>query len=316
VKITVIICTFNRCATLAKALDSIASQVLPESVGWEVLVVDNNSTDQTREIIEDFCRRYPNRFRHIFEPQQGLSRARNAGIREAQGDIVAFTDDDVIAEPCWLQNLTGSLHDRNWAGAGGRILPPPDFDPPEWLTPCGALLPLFDLGERACDMNEPPYGANMAFRKSMFEKYGNFRVDLGRCGGSLLMGEDVEFGNRLLSAGERLYYEPSAVVEHPVAKDRLSKKHLRAWWMDFGRTRIIERGVRPPILGIPRRFLSLVSLVFRLLPLRVIRWLFSLNMQRRFYNECQIWLTFGEIAQNKHLLFGKAEIRSTGSTGI
>lgn len=302
-KITVILCTFNRCHSLPAALDSVAVQLLPDSVSWEVLVVDNNSTDQTRAVAEDYCRNFPGRFRYVFEPAQGLSRARNAGIHQAQGEIIAFIDDDVIAEPTWLQNLTAPLIDGQWAGAGGRIVPPPDFSPPDWLTVggemdlLGALLPLFDLGDQAGEMNRPPYGANMAFRKNMFEKYGNFRVDLGRCGTKLLMGEDIEFGNRLMSAGERLRYEPTAVVQHPVPEERLSKKYFRSWWIDFGRTRIIERGARPPILGVPGQFFSLASLVLRFLSIRILRWAFTLRAQPRFYNECQVWLTIGEIAQ-------------------
>ena len=99
INITVLLCTFNRGQRLSKALDSVAAQILPDSVSWEVVVVDNNSTDQTREIVERYCRRYPGRFRYIFESHQGLSRARNTGIRESRGEVIAFIDDDVIAEP-------------------------------------------------------------------------------------------------------------------------------------------------------------------------------------------------------------------------
>src|SRR5208282_2321290 len=88
--ITVILCTYNRCQSLARALDSVAAQTFSESVEWEVLVVDNNSRDQTRDVAEDFCRRYPGRFRYLFEPRQGKSYALNAGIREARGDILAL----------------------------------------------------------------------------------------------------------------------------------------------------------------------------------------------------------------------------------
>ncbi|MGC2247271.1 MAG: glycosyltransferase, partial [Terriglobales bacterium] len=84
-RIALILCTYNRCEFLAKALDSIAASILPESVEWEVFVVDNNSSDQTREVVEGFCHRYPERFRYVIERQQGLSSARNAGIRESQG---------------------------------------------------------------------------------------------------------------------------------------------------------------------------------------------------------------------------------------
>jgi glucosyl-dolichyl phosphate glucuronosyltransferase len=301
--ITLVICTFNRCESLSGTLDSVALQRLPESVSWEALVVDNNSTDRTREVVESYCHRYPGIFRYVFEPQQGLSRARNAGVREAHGRILAFTDDDVIAEPTWLQNLTTSLHGGEWAGAGGRVLPPQDLDLPGWLTVggsmdlLGVLLPLFDLGDQPGEMKRPPYGANMAFLKSMFEKHGTFRVDLGHCGAGLLSGEDIEFGDRLKSAGERLHYEPSAVVHHLVPAERLSKKYFRSWWFDYGRTRIIQRSPGPPFLGVPRRFLSLASLALRFLPGRVLRWVFASSTQRRFYNECQIWQTAGEIAQ-------------------
>ena len=117
-KITVILCTYNRCTILAKALNSVAASRLPESIEWEVLVVDNNSSDRTREVVEDYCRRFPGRFRYLFEPQQGLSYARNAGIREGRGYVLAFMDDDVTVEPEWLQNLTACLQDGEWAGAG------------------------------------------------------------------------------------------------------------------------------------------------------------------------------------------------------
>src|SRR6266852_7424384 len=114
-KITVIICTFNRCRSLSKALDSVAAQVLPESIEWKVIVVDNNSSDQTRELAEDYSRRYPGRFRYLFEPQQGKSHALNTGIREARGEILAFMDDDVIVDTKWLQNLTAVFQKEGWA---------------------------------------------------------------------------------------------------------------------------------------------------------------------------------------------------------
>lgn len=122
VNVTVILCTYNRCQILEKALSSIAASTLPQGVEWEVLVVDNNSRDQTREVAEDFCRRYPGRFRYLFEPNPGKSYALNTGIREARGDVLAFLDDDLTVEPTWLQSLTARLDDGEWAGAGGRTL--------------------------------------------------------------------------------------------------------------------------------------------------------------------------------------------------
>src|SRR5215831_7362478 len=132
--ITVILCTYNRFASLRNALTSAAGLVLPESVKWEVLVVDNNSADQTRVVIEEFCKQYPGRFRYLFEAKPGKSNALNSGIREAYGDILAFTDDDVTFDPMWLHNLTAALSSRGWIGAGGRIFWKWTCVRPTWLS--------------------------------------------------------------------------------------------------------------------------------------------------------------------------------------
>lgn len=228
--VTVIVCTYNRCRSLANTLDSVAVSVLPESVEWEVLVVDNNSSDGTRDVVEQFLRRYPNRFRYLFEPCQGKSYALNSGIREAQGKILAFMDDDVTVERTWLKNLTSSLRGDEWAGAGGRILPRHAFTSPRWLALDGpyslvGVLGLFDRGNVAGELDWPPHGANMCFRKEMFERYGFFRTDLGPPPVEV-GGEDTEFGRRLVSAGERLRYEASAAVYHDVAEQRLCKEYF------------------------------------------------------------------------------------------
>lgn len=290
-KITVILCTYNRGHSLGKALESVLASIVPEGLEWELLVVDNNSSDQTRATVNEFCLRHPGRVRYLFEARQGLSNARNAGIREAHGEIIAFIDDDVTVEPTWLQNLTASLHDVSWGGAGGRIRAPQDFTPPRWLTFGGIMdgsgvLALFDVGDVPGELKIPPYGANMAFRKSMFERYGGFRPDLGRCGNSLISNEDTEFGSRLIAAGERLRYEPSAVVHHPIPAERLSKKYFLAWWFAYGRAMFRQMGKRPPVWGIPRHYVSISS--------RAIRWMFSTDPKRRFYWKTRIWAAAGE----------------------
>lgn len=122
-KITVILCTYNRCQSLRTALDSVASSVFPNSTDWEVVVVDNNSNDATSEVVRDFCHRSPQHFRYLFEPKQGKSNALNSGVSNTDADVIAFMDDDVTVEPDWLCNLTKVLASGEWAGAGGRILP-------------------------------------------------------------------------------------------------------------------------------------------------------------------------------------------------
>ena len=103
-KISVLVCTYNRCQNLGGAIESIAAQSLPPSLQWEIVVVDNNSSDQTRQVVEDFGRRCPGHFRYLFEPRQGKSHALNTGIKEARGDIIAFIDDDVTVEPMWRRS--------------------------------------------------------------------------------------------------------------------------------------------------------------------------------------------------------------------
>jgi glycosyltransferase involved in cell wall biosynthesis len=298
--ITVILCTFNRCRSLAQALHSVAASQLPGSVAWEVLVVDNNSSDQTRDVVEDFCRRYPDRFRYLFEPQQGLSNARNSGVREARGDILAFVDDDVTVEPTWLPNLTANLHDSRWAGAGGRIRPEEGFSPPVWMNVGGPFdlagsLVLFDLGDKARELDRPPFGTNMAFHKHMFEKYGGFRTDLGRCGDSLIGNEETEFSLRLMAGGERLWYAPSAVVFHPVPKQRLKKSYLRAWWFSYGRAVIRQTGKQPPDREIPKRYRRRLRDTLRWMSISNPRW--PLDPRLRFYLETQVCMNAGEIVE-------------------
>ena len=305
-KITVILCTYNRCLSLGKTLESIAASTCPGWIDWGVLVVDNNSKDQTRAVVEDFCRRYPDRFRYVFEPQQGKSYALNAGIREARGDVLAFTDDDVTFEPTWLQNLTDPLRDGIWAGVGGRTVLAEPFCPPRWL-PLGepdsfeVLAASFDRGPEPCELREAPYGANMAFRKEMFLKYGGFRTDLGPRPGSQVRDEDTEFGRRLLAAGERLRYEPTAVAYHPLQKERVSKRHLLAWWFDYGRATVRQWTRKPDVWGIPRHYLSILNMMGICLPQRIFRWMCAADPRRRFANKCWVWSVAGQILESYRL---------------
>jgi glycosyltransferase involved in cell wall biosynthesis len=296
-KISVILCTYNRCQILAKALESAAALKLPGAAQWEVLVIDNNSTDQTRQVVEDYCGRYPDRFRYLYEPQPGKSHALNTGIHEARGEILAFMDDDVIVDALWLQNLTGAMINDGWQGAGGRILPDQNFLRPRWLAleEGGALAPLamFDLGDDARELTEPPFGTNMAFRKTAFQKYGGFRTDLGPQPGSLIRGEDTEFGARVLAAGERLRYEPSAIVYHSVAEDRVRKDYFLAWWFDKGRGDIRESGPPPGamcVCGVPLR-------LFRRLAVWTLRWMAAVDASRRLSSKCKVWWLAGEITE-------------------
>jgi glycosyltransferase involved in cell wall biosynthesis len=295
--VSVILCTFNRCRLLPAALDSVAASSMPAGVTWEVLVIDNNSTDQTREVVEAFSRQYPRRFRYLFEPRAGKSYALNAGITAAKGDILAFVDDDVTVAPEWLRNLIAPLSEGNFAGTGGRVVPHWTTPIPKWLARDAWMLagPLvsFDRGPEGCVLDESPIGTNMAFQRKVFEQYGGFRLDLGPSPHNEVRNEDSEFARRLLRGGDRIYYVPSAVVYHPVTEDRLTKRYFLAWWFDKGRSEIRE-------LGVPRdaRMIRGVPLyLYRRLARWSVQWSIAMNPCHRFECKMKAWFTAGLITE-------------------
>jgi glycosyltransferase involved in cell wall biosynthesis len=300
--ITVILCTYNRCRSLAKTLESLAKSTLPESMAWEVLVVDNSSTDQTRDVVDRISDRVAGRFRYLFEPQPGKSYALNAGVCAARGEILAFVDDDVVVEPTWLQNLTAPLLEGDyWAGSGGRTLPSAPFSPPPWLPDSmgGIFCAHFDLGDKAGQLDRAPYGANMAFRREMFEMYGGFRIDLGPSPNKDVPrpNEDTEFGRRLMAASEHLRYEPTALVYHPVLEDRLTKEYFLTFWFDYGRATIRELVPRPNICGIHRSYLSIMKHVLVIAPAKAWEWWFTFDPPARFHAKCMVWGIVGKIVE-------------------
>jgi glucosyl-dolichyl phosphate glucuronosyltransferase len=321
-KISVVVCTYNRCEKLATTLQSIAESKMQDSDEWEILVVDNNSKDRTHELIDDFSRRYPNRFRYIFEPRQGKSFALNTAISAARGEALAFVDDDVMVVPEWLQNLIEPLRGGRWAGVGGRILPAEKVAFPRWMRfegddgLGGVIAAYFDEGDEPLVLHRPPYGANMAVRKEMFERFGGYRLDIGPSPNKLVPrpGEDTEFGRRLMRAGQLFVYEPLAVVYHPVQTERIRKDYILGWWFDYGRGELRERGNGEPILGIPRHYVRVPRNLLFHLPKLAIRWLLTLNPRRRFWNKCQVWSNAGRIAESFQLYREHKELQLSQET--
>jgi len=283
---------------LHAALESVAASVFTEPVTWEVLVVDNNSSDQTREVVEQFCALYPDRFRYVFEPHPGKSYALNTGVRESRGEILAFMDDDVTVEPTWLQNLTASLDSDQWSGSGGPIRPQPGFRPPSWLSleQPYALAPLamFDPGLPAGPLSEPPFGTNMAFRRRVFEKHGYFRTDLGPRPGSEIRNEDTEFGRRLLAEREKLRYAPDAIVYHSVTNSRVQKRYFLRWWFDKARADIREFGIPA---GARSFFAGIPVVMFRRLARWTLAWMVTFKSSARFNSKLKVWQVVGSIVE-------------------
>lgn len=303
--LTVIICTWNRSKSLAGVLTSLEGCIAAAAgVHWEVLIVDNNSTDDTKAVCEAFARKTPGLFRYLSEPQQGKTFALNAGIQQAQGEIIALTDDDLTVSPRWIAEIYKAFHTFECAAVGGKIVPvwnckkPSfiDFDG-EYAHPAYGAIVHFDKGEAPCQLTATVVGANMAVRKSVFEKYGPYRADLNRLK-DLLGGEDTEYCRRLMHAGEKLFYIPAAVVYHPVEEHRTTRKYLQSMAFHYGRWLVRMDGVvdgAKCYFGVPRYFFGAAAGFFA-------RWMLSLPAKRRFFYKLELARTLGQMVESKRWL--------------
>lgn len=231
---SVVVCTYNRHESLAETLDAIALQRVPDGFAWELTVVDNNSRDATRETVERFIASHPGlKVSYLFEGQQGLSHARNRGIAAATGEYLVFTDDDVLPAADWLATLVQGMREHDCAAAGGMIEPLWLAPPPPWLTERfhGFLAVRTDSeGPKEVRTEEAmPFGASLAFRRSVFAQVGVFDPRLGRKGQVLAGGEEIDVLMRVVRHGGRVMYFPNARVRHKVEAFRLSKRYFRRW---------------------------------------------------------------------------------------
>ncbi|GAX36292.1 glycosyltransferase [Nodularia sp. NIES-3585] len=234
-QISAIICTHNRDTYLGAAIDSLLAQDF--TADFEVIVVDNGSSDRTREVVEQ--RLGDSRVKYVFEPTIGLSVARNTGAKVASADIIAYLDDDAVASVSWLQVLYAAYENNSkLAIAGGKVtlLWPPNIEPPTWLSPgLAGNLGAYDLGDKVIYIQQPgltPRGLNYSLRRSFLEEIGGFDPQLGRVGKNLLSNEELQMTEFALQRGWQVAYLPEALVAHNVAPERLNRSWFlnRGWW--------------------------------------------------------------------------------------
>jgi glucosyl-dolichyl phosphate glucuronosyltransferase len=233
-KFSIVIATYNRATVLRDTLASLAQ--LQPADAWEVIVVDNNSPDRTRAVVETAALTFPVRLVYAFEREQGRSAALNRGFSLAAGDIIVTTDDDVRVDPDWLTAIARGLEDHPCDYIGGRVTPiweSPNV--PRWFPPTTGLLwavvALLDYGPQAVPFgNRPPLGVNMAIRREALERVGGFDPRVGRKAGTLLGQEVREWCMRARAAGLVGYYVPDVVVRHLIPRDRLTKRYFRRWF--------------------------------------------------------------------------------------
>lgn len=238
IEISVVIPTYNRSALLRSAVNSVLSQDIEST--FEIVIVNNNSQDDTENVVASLIEDHPGKINYVVETQQGNAHARNRGVKTAQGSIIAFLDDDVAVEKNWLQSIKKVLDaNSELSFVGGRVLPQWSGAPPSWLTPeQWSPLALLDYGadELTISGNMPRslLTANIAFRKSVFDEVGMFSPHLQRVKNFIGSMEDTEFLLRVCRSGKEGKYLPDLIARAPVESERLTKAYHRRWHTGHG----------------------------------------------------------------------------------
>jgi glycosyltransferase involved in cell wall biosynthesis len=240
-RVTVAVITYNRSALLRETLAGLVRQDYPAGC-WELLIIDNNSTDDTRDVVASFMASTPSP-RWILEERAGLDHGRNRAVDEARGEVIALLDDDVKVGPDWLAQIAApfaSPSSHSIGVAGGEVVPIFPDGIPDWLR--GSHRPLkFRKDPGALPPGQAPMGANFAFPKWVFERLGKFDTDLDRKGEALFGGGDAEMIRRVRAAGLEAWFVPGAKVLHQIPAARLTLRYCMRHAFDSARSRVVDR---------------------------------------------------------------------------
>jgi len=260
---SIIIATYNRSVSLKRTLTSLATMEVSPDISWEAIVVDNNSKDGTKRVVEDFIGESGFKLKYLFEKEQGKSFALNSGSKAAQGEFLVYTDDDVIVHTDWLKNVMKAFRDTQAACVGGKIHLEWEKPRPPWLNAnFFGHLGYLDLGDNPIklstrenyrDYGPRLYGANIAVRSSVAEKSGFFNTEMGPKADKMYNAEDIHFIDTLIRSGEDVYYIPDIIVNHCIPGKNLKKKYFRKREFHQGEARGIQWGSYKSkhILGTP-----------------------------------------------------------------
>lgn len=301
--ISLILTTYNRAAFLRKALDSIAKSNFPDRKQIELIVVDNNSTDETPKVMEELnSGSFPFPARGVKESSQGLSYARNRGLREATGQYVVFMDDDEMMHADYLSSLQRAFRETGAMCVGGPVLYYNADDMPAWLASLSVSTGQLNLGNTAKILgpdDERLNGGNMAFIRSELLEVGEYDVRLGRRGKSLLSGEDYELQDRIRSLGKLVAYHPDLVQYHYLRPERYRKSYWRRLYFAYGQTVWLQHQASAfqhgkYVLGVTR------WLWFKLAKdlIRYVGAVLTFN-GNTFRHELDVWAVAGRIAESR-----------------
>lgn len=237
--VTVVICTWNRSSLLRRTLEEFERLELPPNLRWELLVVDNGSTDDTPQVVATFVGTLP--VRRVVEARQGLSHARNRALAEATGNLLLWTDDDVLVGRDWITAYLDATEEFPEAQFfGGTVDPWFETTPPRWIEMhldefAGAFaIRQLDEGVRPLEPPELPFGANMAMRREAV-RHMRFDPALGRSGEKLLSGEETDFLRRLREVTDHPgVWVGDARVRHFIPSERLNRGYLSRYFKGLG----------------------------------------------------------------------------------
>jgi glycosyltransferase involved in cell wall biosynthesis len=229
--VSVVICSYNRAAYISGALDSLYQQTASKD-DFEVIVVDNNSTDGTEQVVSKWrSENTEGYFHYSTETNQGASYARNNGAQLAKGEWLCFMDDDAIATPSYIENIIKHIHAKPEAiGFGGRIIPKYIPSEPKWMSYyVSSLVGNFDYAPAACafENGKYPIESNMIVKKDIYDSIGGFNTALPGVVGTLRIGgEGKELFYKILALGHTIYYDPSICVHHVVEVKKLTSEYM------------------------------------------------------------------------------------------
>jgi glycosyltransferase involved in cell wall biosynthesis len=233
-RLDVIVPTYNRCELLRRTLASLRAATIPHGLEVRVVVVDNNSKDATRRLVEECIEDFDSRLSYIFEGRQGKSFALNTAIDASDADLIGVIDDDEEVDSRWYEVAREAFADEDVDFIGGPYKPSWSAQAPAWI-PEGypAVLGIIDAGERVVPYDEHfpgmLMGGNAVFRRSALHRAGAYATEIGRIGNVPMAGEDDDMYRRLLATGARGFYRPDLIIYHHIPAERLTKKYYRSW---------------------------------------------------------------------------------------
>jgi len=234
--LSIVLCTYNNAASLNKTLHQISRCTLPEDHNFELIVVDNNSPDNTLEIFDDIKGSIPFTSTYIFEKRQGLSHARNSGLSSAKGEYILFTDDDAEIPENWISDYVEALLKYEPDCVYSRINIIWDQDKPWWFTshyqPYFVHLDHGDSEQVVTDYHKEFYGKNFCVRKSVLIQIGGFNPELGRQGDKLLAGEETVIYRKLIDLHKKVVYIPSPMVGHRLKAREYESANIEKLYID------------------------------------------------------------------------------------